>query len=98
MRHAEAGEKVPREIGFIGNERRRRFAGKILEVAAEVGLVVIAARESGLDPAIFIRADNTEDLNETLHAAKELGRQADARVETALELAGAAGAGGAGDG
>lgn len=63
------------------------FTGETLEVTNQVRLVVIAASNGRVHPVAWLLSNHTENLDETLHAAEELWRQTNARIEAALELA-----------
>ena len=46
-----------------------------------MSLIVVAAVDRGVRPVAWPLADGAEDVNETLHAAEQLGREADGSID-----------------
>jgi hypothetical protein len=79
-------QEMPRQIGS-GEEHGRCLAGELSEVADQMRLVIVSARDSRISPAGALLLDGLKDPLEAAHSRKVFGAQSNGVLKSPLQLA-----------
>lgn len=76
-----------RHLRLFEQKGGRILSGESFEVVNEVGLIIIAARECNVTPAVRVFFNRLENSLKPNDAGEQFGAESHADLESALELA-----------